>query len=132
MPAVVRVRIYVLGAQGIIELADELAGLDGDGFLLLHPAVCGVGDEAEVLGMLCELLQRELEGMLGEFAFGIGIAVVDAEGVEIAGDDEQRLLVLLEALGIGERLLERRHHAALALLGLVQVDVQALLLDEHP
>lgn len=52
-------------------------------------------------------------------ARGARVAVVHAEGGEVAHHDEARLAVSREALRVGEGLLEGRDHAALAFLGFV-------------
>ena len=66
-----------------------------------------------------KLLQSELDVVARELGAGARVAVVHAEGGEVAHHDEARLAVSREALRVGEGLLEGRDHAALALLGFV-------------
>ena len=71
------------------------------------------------MGILPQFLKGELEVVLCELAAGVLRSIVNAEQPKIADDDETGLLALGEVLCVGKGLLERGHHAALALFRLV-------------
>lgn len=115
--------VDVLRLQQGVQLADEAARLHRDLLLALGSAVGGVGDEVKQVRVPPKLLQGELDVLARELGAGARVAVVHAEGGEVAHHHEARLAIAREALRVGEGLLEGRDHAALALLGLVQIDV---------
>ena len=52
------------GFQFIVELAENLGGLDVDGVLFLEGVLLVAGDEGEVVNVLVKLGQREFRGLV--------------------------------------------------------------------
>lgn len=131
-------RVVALLAVGVVvepgdlgvDAAHDAAGLHGDGARHARRSLARPLQELQSGDVLGQILQRDLEQRLVG-AQGVALAVVDADGGEVAGNDVARLLAERETDRVAATLLGRGHHAALALLGLVKVDAERFLLHER-
>ena len=120
--------VGVLLFEGVVEFADEFAGLDGKFQLFFQVRfLAALGDEREAVIILFQIGQSDLR-RFGERA----LHVVDQEGLKVAGDDVTRVQIEGKIRDVLFRLLEGRKDRSVALFdAFAQVLVAALLLDHH-
>ena len=127
--------MVVLLGEGIVEPGDVGPGLDGELLFLVQAARLIGCQEGEKVQAVRELFKGELlHGVLGSLV----VEVVEAEGPEVARHHPTGSLGVRQMSRVPHGLLERRLHAAVSGLGLVEVDTPRLLLaqevvvrDEH-
>ena len=126
----VRVDVFVLCRQALVQAADDLARLDRELFLLHQTRSTLVDQESEQVKLIRQFVQSDSGVVMLRV---VGIQVVNAELVEVADDDPARTHGVWQVVGVPLRLLIRRLLAGpLRAFGLlVKVDAAALLLDEH-
>ena len=129
--------MVVLGGVGVVErlgdqpvqVGHDLPRLHGDGLRYGCRRRARAFEELHGGKVLRQVFQREAEERF-LLAEGVALAVVHPQLGEVAGDDVAGLLGEGKPLSVGERLLGGRDLAALAHLGLRQVDAERLLLDD--
>ena len=123
-----RCGVDVVRQEQVVDLPDQLAGTDGQRFLLLADALhLGIDEEVEAVELLGEVGQ-------GDDAwrrFGC-LHVVDADTSKVADDDPSGSLGVGEHGVVARRLAEGGQQRAVALaLRRVKVYAEALLLDQY-
>ena len=123
------IRVLEAFRQRVMESGDPSAGLDGQFLLLDDTRVLVREQTANLVDMVRQVGKRELR--LRGAGQRVGFQIIEAEEVEIAGDEHGRAFRWRQAVGIPFRLFHRGDHGSLTWFRPVQIHVEALLLDEH-
>ena len=125
------VGVVVLPGEGVVQVGNQHARVLGELLLHAHAGVLRAEDRRQGSQMVAQLLQGELVGWLAGGA-RVPVQIVEAEAFEVARAQHRGLHAERKRVRVAQRLLHRRDHGTLPLLGLVQVDLAALLLDQEP
>ena len=112
--------------KSVVELAHQLARLDGELHFLFDVLVAGVHQKGQAGVFLFQVLEEH------DLRVAVGaVVVVDVELFEIGDHDPARILVVGQVARVAPGLLVGRHKGAVRLLiALREVDILSLLLDE--
>ena len=122
-----RCRVKVLGKEAVVDHADDFACFFGDLQLAVEVGIAHLHEESEAVVLLVEVLEED------DLWLAIGLLhVINIPRTEIADHNPTRALGVWEFGSIAFGLLERREQRAIRLRnGLTEVDMAALLLNEH-